>query len=283
MQTPEILLKDLNAALRNLRGAASLLGDEDRLDSEFLPVIRRLLLAELLGNESILAIGGSQGAGKTTLLRTLYGMKGKDAAWLQPNEGRGEKLPVLLKEEAGRKEIQGAVRRLVKVENKYELLDVEVDIAGFQKAVNGFNPADLLPVLKVPKRYFDHPNQAWLLLPGYEKQNRENKEWQELMRQALIAATGCIIVTDATRLANKQDVDIASDMLSNELKGSQALIVISKTEGARGKPERLNQLRATAQEVFKIPPEQAKHWIVCAGTDDAYAPEWMPHIPYAPT
>lgn len=75
MQSPEILLQDLNNALRELRGAAHLLGDE-RLDDELLPTMRRLLLAEVLGNTSILAIGGSQGAGKTTLLCSLYGLIG---------------------------------------------------------------------------------------------------------------------------------------------------------------------------------------------------------------
>lgn len=93
MQSPELLLKDLNAALRELRGAARLLDDE-RLDAELLPAMRRLLLAEVLGNTWIMAIGGSQGAGKTTLLSTLYELSGDDAQWLPPNEGRGEKLPV---------------------------------------------------------------------------------------------------------------------------------------------------------------------------------------------
>ncbi|MEN9374837.1 MAG: hypothetical protein RIR79_2389, partial [Pseudomonadota bacterium] len=74
MQNPEILLKNLNTALCNLRGAANLLGDDDdaRIDSKFLPVMRKLLLAEVLGNTAILAIGGSQGAGKTTFLTSLY-------------------------------------------------------------------------------------------------------------------------------------------------------------------------------------------------------------------
>ena len=265
MQTPEILLKGLNSALRNLRGAASLLGDEDRLDSELLPVLRRLLLAEVLGNTPILAIGGSQGAGKTTLLCTLYGLEGADAAWLPPNEGRGEKLPVLIQEEVGRTTVQGAIRHLSKVGSQYELVEKDVDISKFQEAIHDNDASVLLPILKVPQRFFLNSAHAWLLLPGYEKQDRENKEWQELMRQALIAATGCIIVTDETRMAGAADVEIVKDMLAKELSGSQALVVISKTEGARGKPERLKQLRSTAQDVFSIAAEQADRWIVCAG------------------
>lgn len=276
MQSPEILLQDLNTALRELRGAAHLLGDE-RLDCELLPTMRRLLLAEVLGNTSILAIGGSQGAGKTTLLRSLYELEGEAAEWLQPNEGRGERLPVLVLEDAAQTYAQGAVRQLRKVAGQYQLVEDEVDVPAFQKAVSNPDPEVLLPVLKVPQRYFNRPNQAWLLLPGYEKQDRENKSWQELMRQALIAAAGCVIVTDETRMANQQQVEIVRDMLANELRGAQALVVISKTEAARGKPERLQELRATAGRVFGLAAEQLEHWVVCAGSDDpAYVAEWLP-------
>jgi len=279
MQSPEILLKDLNTALRELRGAARVLNDE-RLDDELLPAIRRLLLAEVLGNTWILAIGGSQGAGKTTLLRTLYELQDEESQWLKPNEGRGEKLPVLVLEDSEHDQVQGAVRRLREVEKgQYRLVQDDVNLEDFQKAVSDPDPEVLLPVLKVPKRYFPRSGQAWLLLPGYEKQDRQNKEWQELMRQALVAAAGCIIVADQTRLADQQQVEIATDMLSNELRGTQALVVISKTEAVRGDPERLKQLRTTAQEVFGMKPDQAERWVVCTGSDDGdYIAEWQPRL-----
>ena len=283
MQSPEILLQDLNTALRELRGAAHLLGGKrvdtgERVDTELLPTMRRLLLAEVLGTKSILAIGGSQGAGKTTLLRAMYGLEGGAAEWLQPNEGRGERLPVLVLEDAARMEPQGAIRQVRKVaEGQYRLVEDDVDVPAFQKAVNDPDPEVLLPVLKVPQRYFNRPNQVWLLLPGYEKQDRQNKSWQELMRQALIGAAGCVIVTDETRLANQQQVEIVKDMLSKELRGAQPLVVISKTEAARGKPERLQELRATAGEVFGLAAEQRERWVVCAGSDDPkYVDEWLP-------
>lgn len=98
MQSPEILLQDMNAALRELYGAAQLLDDE-RLNAELPLVVRRLLLAEVLGTTSILAIGGSQGAGKATLVESLYALGGEDAQWLQP-KGRGEKIPMLVLEDA---------------------------------------------------------------------------------------------------------------------------------------------------------------------------------------
>lgn len=277
MQTPEILLKDLNAALRELRGAASLLGDE-RMDAELLPTMRRLLLAEVLGNTRIMAIGGSQGAGKTTLLSTLYKQNKQSdeiAQWLPPNEGRGEKLPVLVLEDSAHQKVQGAIRQLQYDDetHSYQLIETDVEIEKFQKAVSDSDSAVMLPVLKVPKRYFSHSNQAWLLLPGYEAQDRKNKAWQELMRQALVAAAGCVIVTDETRMANQQQVEIVRDMMSNELSGVQPLVVISKTEAARGKSERLQELRLTAQKVFGVPEDR----VLCVGADDLnYVEEWLP-------
>jgi hypothetical protein len=278
MQSPEILLHDLNNALRDLYGATQLLSDE-RLKAELPLLMRRLLLAEVLGNTSILAIGGSQGAGKTTLLRSLYATANEEFKWLDPNEGRGEKLPVLILEDSSHKCVQGAVRRLKQVGDRYELVTEEVDVAAFQKAISDPDLDVLLPVLKVPQRYFSRSNQAWLLLPGYEPQKRENKTWQELMRQALVGATGCVVVTDETRMANQEQVKIVNDMLSNELRGAQALVVISKTEGARGKAERLKELRATAGKVFGVPPESTDRWVICTGADDSgYIDEWLPRM-----
>lgn len=276
MQSPEILLQDLNTALRELRGAAHLLND-DRIDRELLPTMRRLLLAEVLGNTSILAIGGSQGAGKTTLLRSMYGLENSAGKWLTPNEGLGERMPILVLEEDGRKDAQGAIRQLRKIEDQYQLVEDDVDVPSFQKAISDPDPEVLLPVLKVPQRYFNRPNQAWMLLPGYEQQDRKNKSWQELMRQALIASAGCVIVTDKSRMADQQQVEIIKDMLENELRDAKPIIVISKTEAARHNPEILKEIRTTAGSVFGLPAEQLEHWVICTGSGDPdYVKEWLP-------
>ncbi len=277
MGSPELLLQDLNAALRELRGSAQLLGDPE-IDDSMLPLMRRLLLAEVLSKEWIIAIGGSQGAGKTTLLQTIYGFAGEDAQWLQPNEGRGERLPVLVLEDAHCARVQGAVRLIAEqTKGSFRMMERELTPKEFQRAVSDPDPAYLLPVLKVPPRFFIHPHQAWLLLPGYEREDRKNKEWQRLMRQALVAAAGCVIVTDETRMANQQQVEIVKDMLANELRGAQTLVAISKTESARGDADRQNALRLSAQHVYGIAADQADRRIVCTGSDDpAYVAEWQP-------
>ena len=278
MQTPELLLKSLNNALRRLRGACTVLGNNE-LDDKLLDAMRRLLLAEILGDTWIVAMGGSQGAGKTTLMASMYDLRGDGPRWLQGNEGRGEKMPVLIQEVDGLAHPQGYVRRLVedKSSKTFKLEDAIVDVDKFQRAVCDPDAKDLLPVLCVPRRYFKRENQAWLLLPGYEKQERSNRSWQELMRQALIGAGGCIIVTDETRMANQQQLEIVKDMLQNELRNCKPYIVISKTEAHRHNEKRLAELRTSAQSTFQVDAELAAKQIILSGTDDpSYVEEWMP-------
>jgi len=278
MQSPEILLPSLNNALRRLRGACAVLENEE-INEKLLEVMRRLILAELLGNTWIIAIGGSQGAGKTTLVSAMYDLQSDNNRWLQGNEGRGEKMPVLIYETDGVQVPQGYVRRLVlnKDNGCFELREEIVnDVAEFQKAVCDPRPEDLRPVLRVPRRYFKRDNQAWLLLPGYEKQERANRSWQELMRQAMVAAGGCVVVTDETRMANQQQLEIVQDMLGNELKNRIPYIVISKTEAHRENLERRKELIASAKTTFQVSDKFADKHIILTGTDDPeYIGEWM--------
>jgi hypothetical protein len=50
-------------------------------------------------------------------------------------------------------------------------------------------------------------------------------------------------VTDETRLANQQQLEIVKDMLEKELKNCKPYIVISKTEAYRHNPQRQAELR----------------------------------------
>ncbi len=282
MQTPELLLADLNRALRELRSAVGVLKDKS-IDDKLLPIMKSTMLAEVLGDKWIVAIGGWQGAGKTRLVRTMYGLSSDtETDWLTDNEGRGERYPVLIQEVDKDKmpKPKGYLSKLVKSSDTYELkLEEARDIQEFRKACLGEMPEVMLPVLKVPREFFQNEGQALILLPGYETENRDNHEWQAFMRQVLIGAAGCIIVTDKKRLATEQQLVIVKDMLTSELRASRPLIVVSKTEGDANNQDTIEKLKQRAANVFK--PKDASHEprVICTGTDNEnYIKQWLPEI-----
>ena len=279
MQSPELLLSKLNQALRELRGAAQVL-DNPAVDDLLLPVIRRLTLAEIMNDRWLIAVGGTQGAGKTTLVRTLYGMADSDP-WLPANEGRGETLPILIQENADHTSAQGyAIMLRPSGDGSHRFLTDEkaLEPGEFVQACRGSLAEVLLPVLRVPRRYFEHDGQALLLLPGYEPRRNENQVWQDLMRQALVGAAGCVIVTDSTRLADQRQKEILKDMLTNELRTVQPLIVIAKTEAIANNQEKLAELRQSAIAAFALDGKDAAR-VFCTGTGAPgadYVQRWLP-------
>ncbi len=82
---------------------------DDRASQEWVDVMRSLHTIEALSSLQFIAISGAQGAGKTTLMKALYPAA---TEWLQPNVGRGEKLPVAIVEVAQRTTPVGLVTRL---------------------------------------------------------------------------------------------------------------------------------------------------------------------------
>jgi hypothetical protein len=282
MQSPELLLSKLNRALRELRGAAYVLNNPD-VDAQMVPIMRRLALAEIMHARWLIAVGGTQSAGKTTLVRTLYGVDNK---WLPPNEGQGETLPILIEESDQHAAPQGYARMLVpdaRAPHQFISDDVLMAQPDFVAACRGQNAAVLLPILRVPRRYFQHDGQALLLLPGYELRTPVNATWQDLMRQALVGAAGCVIVTDPSRLASGETQDIVQDMLSNELRTIAPLVVIAKTENLAKEAVKLGQLRQTALEAFALKGEHAAARVFCAGVDVPdvhanYVDTWLPAL-----
>lgn len=284
MQTPELLLSELNKALRELRGAARVL-DNDSIDAQLLPVIRSLTLAEIMSNRWLVAVGGTQGAGKTTLIRTLYGLDENDP-WLPANEGRGETLPILI-EESSNQDVPKGYAILLRPDDgearQFVMAEVPLEAGEFVKACRGQSAEVLLPVLRVPRRYFQHEGQAMLLLPGYEKRTTDNETWQDLMRQSLVGAAGCVIVTDSTRLANQAQQEVVKDMLANELRTVRPLIVIAKTEAFGNNQEKLEELRQTALAAFELKGEDAAQRVFCAGVGVSgsavdYVQHWLPAL-----
>lgn len=279
MHTPELLLNELNAALLDLHAGSAALPNDPKLSEALKQALRQLIVAETLSKNWIIAVAGSQGAGKTTLVQALYGLASGPDSWLQPNEGRGEKLPILVLEDRACKFPQGTLRVLDRVGDRTALATRDVEPAAFHAAVCGDLAEVVLPVLRVPQRHFHREGQALLLLPGYEVVDRANSGWQNLMRLALVGAAGCIVVTDETRMAGEQESAILQDMLATQLNGVRPLVAISKTEGLASQPEGAQELKQRAADVFDIPPDQVDASVHCIGVADPdYVSQWLPRL-----
>jgi len=290
VSAPELLLPRLYQALANIVAAADAvvdcpINDEgESVEEVFRPIMRRLLLCQKLGQYSLLAIAGTQGAGKTTLIKSLYDLDGEDAAWLKPNEGRGEVYSILITEGEPTAPAEGFVWKLEKIVDRRQvvrvpLLDgtrtVKEAQQEFQRACSEGNAEELLVELRVPGKLNLGDRKGWLLLPGYEARTRDNETWQATMRAALAGASGSIIVTDETRLARDQS-DLARDAISAAVGDLAPVVVVTKTEGIRDDAERLGDLEARAAEAFGVPARRVQ----CIGLadDPEYTRKWREEL-----
>lgn len=285
MKSPELLLINLNRVVRELRGAITYLEDDD-LTAQMDSVIRRLFLAELLATEQVIAIGGSQGAGKTTLVRLMYDLhkteESPEKGWLPANAGRGESMSVLVLEDDSVDKAQGYLRVLKEHPNlpgHFRIVEHQATSeAEFREACCGNLQGVMLAVLKVPRRFCRHNGQGFMLMPGYEPVHEENQSWQTLMRQALVACSGRVIVTDEIRLANASQLAIQRDLHASHLAGTDSLVIVTKTEDYADAPLKLQELRLSAAEAFDIAPERREALILCTGSSESSVELWRPQL-----
>jgi hypothetical protein len=232
-QNPELLLRGLNAKLRALKRSL-LFADEGKTDlqKELNAVIQKIHIAELLSNNYVIAVTGLQGAGKTTLIKQLYDI-GDD--WLPENIGRGEKMPVLVREsnveeccaKAQRIFITPVTEAGKEVDRQVSIEEVSIDQSEFVSLLRSPSAETILPILEVPPKVFGSMNKSFVLLPGYEEETRENRNWQGLMRHTLMSSATCIFVVNETRLADFRNEKLMEEIRDRIFSGGKPLVTIS--------------------------------------------------------
>lgn len=272
MLTPGMFLPKLTKSLLRLKKATSFLDDTSGFDHKLNLIIRKSRIAQILSGRNMIAIAGSQGAGKSTFLKNLYEL---DNSWIIDNQGRGEKVPLLVIEKNGISEPEGWIEE---IDENGEIIEHQIiDHEDFKTLLKGLSPQQIQPILYVPTRFFGGNEVGFVLLPGYESINSTNQEFQEQMRHALIASFASIIVTDKTKLAESTQKKIIDDLNEHCLEGSKPIIVITKTEGLTN--EVLANLMQSATEMFTINSDE-KERIVCIGSneDKEYCDRWRYEI-----
>lgn len=150
----------------------------------------KLSITYLMGDRSLLAITGLQGTGKSTIIKRLYQLP-EDL--LPENSGRGERLPVFIKEK-NINQIETYVYRLTK--NAADELTVKPEHVGMMEFKEiALNPAanqDLWLECVVPERYLKDESKSIVLLPGFEKDDGDLS--QLLLEHILYLAHSTVLV-----------------------------------------------------------------------------------------
>ncbi|MGB9763377.1 MAG: hypothetical protein ACPLW7_05245 [Minisyncoccia bacterium] len=245
---PEILSKKLLENIMRLKRDISFMHEERNyieIDESLNNIIRKLYILNLTFKYYVIAIGGAQGSGKTTFIKNIYEIPDE---WLEANEGRGEKMPLWILESDESTPLGGYVE-IVDNKNNIEYIEKkDVDKNEFKSILKGEHKELRFPVLYVPRKYFPTNLQmGFLLLPGYEIINENNKLWQELLRQSLIYSKLHVIITDQTLMANQMQKKIQEDYKKNV--ESDFIIVISKTENKSDNDK--NELVSSAKELYE--------------------------------
>lgn len=271
-ENPEFMLEHLLNALAELGGAIGAL-DDGELRIRLGRVFQQIMILHIMNESPVIAVTGTQGAGKTTLMTLLYEL---DDKWLSGNEGRGERVPVLIQEADDISEPQGQLLKQVRMQDargsKISTVVENVDRDQFRQAISGQLDDVILPRLLVPVRYYGASSCRFLLMPGHEKITSRNAGWQRMLRRTLTAAGMCIVVTDETRLANQNQKEILTAFTS-DLKGSEPIVVITKTEGVD--IHKREALVNRAGEVFELAASSLSQRVVCSSTSPEDRSHWV--------
>lgn len=150
----------------------------------------KLSITNLMANRSLLAITGLQGTGKTTIIKRLYELP-EDI--LPENSGRGERLPVFITEKKV-DQIETYVYRSIQGSDEHIVVAAE-KVSPQQFNTIAMNPTpneDLWLECVVPERYLKDEMKSIVLLPGFEKDDKDIS--QLLLEHILYLSNSSVMV-----------------------------------------------------------------------------------------
>ena len=266
---PEAKLARLNKALLRLIGTLTASEFTRAKDVDAVrEILRNTLLTEFLSERMLYAVAGPQGAGKTTLMRELYGL---DPTWLRANPGLGEAVPILVVE-SEIESAQGTFWEVADVGDETHLVNRKVAPPEWQSGAKALGESVMVLELRVPMTFFGVPGMGFLLLPGYEMGD-EDLPWQELMRRALIASPGAVVVTDEQLMATAQQERIVEDLRKLYRGAIRPTVCVSRTETLQSAESR-QALTERAAAVFSVHPSS----VVLTGTGEEYLKGWSDQL-----
>lgn len=268
---PVALLGEINERLRRLLDATGKMYKNNHPSVKRLQnILRQTTILQMLQNEHVVAVAGAPGAGKSTLMRLIYDLNQPDTAFISGRTGRGERLPIWIREMENISKPSACVyvyrwsdepnRQIeaIPIGSAEDFAQVAHDPQTDDNCVN------IMLELQVPCKMFESGNCGFLLLPGFENyhiaDNRDN-QWNQLIRFSLIAASRFMLVVD--NVASYQEL-LAHEQFQEWFGNSHPLFVLPRSEN---EPDGGQRKKDALREKLGLSEKEADR-IVCTGLKD---------------
>ena len=228
--------------------------------------IRKLFIASMMYNKTLICVSGLQGAGKTTLMRNFYGL---DSKFLDSTRGRGERVPVLITEKKDIKTPKMYAIRIDKDDNGfYYQREIELSADEYLSASKGEDSKIMYLELFVPYTHTNNEGVSFMLLPGFEK---KNDYWNNLIEFSVNSSDAAVFVFNETSFSNADNDKYLSRIESKF--GKNLVYAIS---GSDGSPDDNAEVKQTCIKTLSIPISESDR-VVCVGsyTDESKNPAWI--------
>ena len=218
--------------------------------------IRKLKIASLMENKTLICVAGMQGAGKTTLMKNFYGLKG-DA--LSIELGRGERIPVLITETDVTAPVMNAIRVQKNEAGEYAAVECRMEANEFAHASKGEDNSILYLEMFVPYRHTYNSAVSFMLLPGFEK---NNDYWRELINFAVNSSDAAVFAFDEARFSQGDNFEQLKKL--TERFGNNIIYAITQSDASKDDNEEVRQSCIKALEISQANADR----VVCTGQYD---------------
>ena len=228
--------------------------------------LRKLFIASMMYNKTLICVSGLQGAGKTTLMRNFYNL---DSNFLDPTRGRGERVPVLITE---KKDIKVPKMYAIKIDKDndgvYYQKAIELSADEYLSASKGEDSKIMYLELFVPYTHTNNEGISFMLLPGFEK---KNDYWNNLIEFSVNSSDAAVFVFNETSFSNADN-----DKYLSRIEDKFGKNLVYAISGSDGSPDDNAEVKQTCIQTLSIPVSESDR-VVCVGsyTDEAKNLAWI--------
>jgi len=216
-------------------------------------ILKKLGTLQILNDRYTIAVSGLQNVGKTTLMKKNYNLPNEI---LPENQGRGEKIPVLITEENNQSSFSTYVIE-INESNSFDILSREITWDEFNQLALDPHPECIMLELKVPEKLFKGTSKSFILLPGIEE---VKADWQDLVSISLIGSASCIFLFTATEYANDHNRKVIDDKIKEGFQAAKPIFILSKSDQSQ---DYNHSFKEKVIQDFKLTDETDR--VICTG------------------